>query len=272
VFIATMFQRCCPSRSALLHVRQKVWMPIIWLFVYLAFCVGSFVVMAAIWMIVGVVVHVNVGFTFFVALCVVVFSTWQSFYISTERARMAKALIFNIFESPESKELRSKVSLTRSLFIRALESTRVAYGKLALVRVWKRVMMTMLLVTTLCVALVTMLHLFSDNSLTHSIVTSILLIGVAYIPSLTLQHDKSDFSNTKLRTALVTYLNNLPQMQSDNLAVTQLMKGLQTASLSDNVRSTNTNREVHRDDSRHGDEESLLHGASHPSYNSIVYT
>lgn len=53
-------------------------------------------IMELLWMIVGVVVHVNIGFPFFVAICVVIFSTWQSFYLATERARMAKAMIFDV--------------------------------------------------------------------------------------------------------------------------------------------------------------------------------
>jgi len=183
--------------------------------------------MAMLWMIVGVVVHVNIGFPFFVAAFVIAFSIWHSFYLATERARMAKAMIFDIFESAEGADIRTKVPLTRYLFMKALDSPRVAYGKLALVRAWQRVITTMLLVISVCVALVTMLNFMSDDSLVHSIVTSFLLACVAYIPSLTLQHDKSDFSNSKLRKSLILYLRSLPQMQHDDFPIGELLKGVQ---------------------------------------------
>jgi len=183
-------------------------------------------VMEILWIVVGVVIHVNIGFPYFVTVVVVAFSTWQSFYLATERARMAKAMFFDIFESPEGADIRAKVPLTRSLFIKALESPRVAYGKLSLGRAWVRVVTAMILVISVCVAIVTMLHFLSDNSIVHSVVTSLLVATAAYIPSLILQHDKSDFSNSKLRQSLISYLRSLPQMQEDDFPINELLKGV----------------------------------------------
>lgn len=143
VILVTLLQRCLPKYSNLLRVRQAVWVPIVWFLIFLVFWVSSFVIMALLWMIVGVVVHVNIGFPFFVTIFVIAFSTWHSFNLATERARMAKAMIFdvsnyvliigiffdtnNIFESTEGNDIRNKVPLTRQVFVKALESPRVAY-------------------------------------------------------------------------------------------------------------------------------------------------
>jgi len=223
----TLLQRCFPYWPTLLRVRQTFWVPVAWTFLYLVYWVVAFVIMEVMWMIVGVVIHVNSGFPIFVAVGVITFCIWYSFNLATERARMAKTMIFDIFESAEGQEMRVKIPLTRSVFIKALESPRVAHGKLSLLRAWKRVATTMLLVLSYCISIVTLLRFLSDDSLVHASVTCILLVVASYFPTLILQHDKSDFSNYKLRESLITYLRSLPQMQTDNLPITELLKDVQ---------------------------------------------
>jgi len=227
VLSLTLLQRCFPYWPTLLRIRQTFWVPVAWTFVYLVYWVVAFVIMELMWMIVGVVIHVNLGFPIFVAVGVITFCTWYSFNLATERARMAKTMIFDIFESAEGQEMRVRIPLTRYVFIRALESPRVAHGKLSLLRAWKRVATTMLLVLSYCIAIVSLLRFISDNSLVHASVTCVLLLVASYFPTLILQHDKSDFSNYKLRESLITYLRSLPQMQSDNLPITELLKDVQ---------------------------------------------
>lgn len=148
------------------------------------------------------------------------------------------------------------------------------YGKLALERAWQRVITTMALVLSLCVALVTMLRFLSDNSLVHAIVTSLLLAIVAYVPSLILQHDKSDFSNSKLRVSLISYLRSLPQMQQDTFPIGELLKDVQmdkSALMESGILMTQSPTGSPLMSSPTSiDEEALLAASPHTNYRSVV--
>ena len=114
----------------------------------------------------------------------------------------------------------------------------------------------MLLVLSYCIAIVSLLRFTSDDSLVHASVTCFLLLVATYFPTLILQHDKSDFSNYKLRESLIIYLRSLPQMHSDNLPITELLKDVQIDKSSPILE--NSAILTGQDISRSGDEERLL--------------